>query len=130
MRRIVLACALILIGAATVAAKPHASRELVMVELPGCHWCQRWSEEVGVVFHKTPEGRAAPLRRVMKGSPELATLNLQRAAIYTPTFLLMLNGEEVGRIEGYPGEDFFWGLFQKLLADADEQAAKTEIASD
>jgi hypothetical protein len=25
------------------------------------------------------------------------------------------NGKEVGRIRGYPGEDFFWGLLQLLL---------------
>lgn len=36
--------------------------------------------------------------------------------LYTPTFVLMDGGREVGRIVGYPGEDLFWGLFGALLA--------------
>ena len=35
--------------------------------------------------------------------------------LYTPTFVLVANGEEVGRIEGYPGDAFFWGLLDRLL---------------
>jgi hypothetical protein len=35
--------------------------------------------------------------------------------IYTPTFVLAENGEELGRIEGYPGDAFFWGLLERLL---------------
>lgn len=34
---------------------------------------------------------------------------------YTPTFVLIENGEELGRIEGYPGDAFFWGLLDRLL---------------
>ena len=33
-----------------------------------------------------------------------------RAILYTPTFVLMDQGAEVGRITGYAGEEFFWGL--------------------
>jgi hypothetical protein len=34
---------------------------------------------------------------------------------FTPTFVLVADGREVGRITGYPGEDFFWGLLQRLI---------------
>ena len=30
----------------------------------------------------------------------------------------MIDGNEVSRIEGYPGEDFFWGLLGRMLSDA------------
>ncbi|MBL3206218.1 thioredoxin family protein, partial [Klebsiella pneumoniae] len=33
---------------------------------------------------------------------------------YTPTFILVDGGREIGRIEGYPGADFFWGLLERL----------------
>ena len=33
---------------------------------------------------------------------------------YTPTFVLARDGREVGRIEGYPGDSFFWALLDKL----------------
>ena len=35
--------------------------------------------------------------------------------VYTPTFVLMDGGREIGRIVGYPGEDFFWSLLGELV---------------
>ena len=34
---------------------------------------------------------------------------------FTPTFILVNDGAELGRIEGYLGEDFFWALLGMLL---------------
>jgi len=28
---------------------------------------------------------------------------------------LLEDGTEIGRIEGYPGEDFFWGLLTQMM---------------
>jgi hypothetical protein len=33
----------------------------------------------------------------------------------TPTFVLVHEGEEVGRLRGYPGDEFFWGLLGGML---------------
>ncbi|MBX2856506.1 MAG: hypothetical protein KTR21_16070 [Rhodobacteraceae bacterium] len=102
-----------------------AAVELVMVEEKLCPWCAQWNQEVGVIYEKTEEGRRAPLRRVDIHSAEINNLTLKSRAHYTPTFILMQNGEEVGRIEGYPGEDFFWGflgnLLEKVPVDASAQ---------
>lgn len=98
-----------------VFAPPATAAELIMIEEKWCDWCALWEEEIGVVYAKTDEGRRAPLRKVDIHGDQLATLNLKIRAQYTPTFVLMENGEEVGRIEGYPGEDFFWGMLGKLL---------------
>lgn len=88
--------------------------ELVMVEESGCIWCARWNEEIGGIYDMTEEGARAPLRRVEIGSlPE--DLTFARIPRYTPTFVLFENGQEVGRIEGHPGPDFFWPLLQRLL---------------
>ncbi|MEM7522630.1 MAG: hypothetical protein AAF360_02495 [Pseudomonadota bacterium] len=109
-----------LFGAALVGAvfltPPTTLRaaELVMVEETGCHWCARWNEEIGVVYHKTNEGRLAPLRRVdISDLPK--DLKFASRPQYTPTFVLMEDGAELGRIEGHPGEDFFWPLLGRLL---------------
>ncbi len=32
--------------------------------------------------------------------------------------LLIDDGKEVGRVEGYAGEDFFWGLLEMMIKDA------------
>ncbi len=98
---------------------------LVMVEQAGCIYCARWNEEVAPEYPLTPEGRFAPLRRVdLRDLPE--DLDFASRPIYTPTFVLMGDGAEVGRLEGYPGEDFFWGLLGRLLSQGDAAWATQE----
>lgn len=107
--------------------RPAAATEwvLVMVEQAGCVYCARWNEEVAPEYPLTPEGQFAPLRRVdLRDLPE--DLSFESRPIYTPTFVLMGDGEEVGRLEGYPGEDFFWGLLGRLLSEGDAAWATQE----
>ncbi len=93
--------------------------ELIMVDEAGCHWCARWTAEIGPIYPKTEEGRIAPLRRIDISERRPAGVTYTKKVIYTPTFVLLSAGQEVARIEGYPGEDFFWGLLKKLLVDHD-----------
>lgn len=95
-----------------------ADTYLLMAEEKGCMYCARWNADIAPIYPKTAEGKAAPLRRfdLYEDSP---TAQLKGRVLYTPTFLLIVNDQEVGRIEGYPGEDFFWGLLAKLLQQAD-----------
>ena len=89
--------------------------ELVMFEQTYCEWCERWDEEIGVVYHKTAEGETAPLRRVDIHDERPEDLEDIRGIAFTPTFVLVEEGRELGRIAGYPGEDFFWPMLGKLL---------------
>ena len=93
----------------------RADAVLLMVEEQWCEWCEQWNSDIGVIYSKTAEGRTAPLRRadIHDELPEDVELNAR--VHYTPTFVLLSNGKEVGRIEGYPGEDFFWGMLHQLL---------------
>ncbi len=90
--------------------------ELVMFEALGCGWCEAWNADVGAVYDRTEEGRIAPLRRVDIHARRPADLVSLTDIIYTPTFVLLEGGVEVGRILGYPGEGHFWGLLGELLA--------------
>jgi thioredoxin-related protein len=95
-------------------ALPALAAELVMVERQGCHWCERWNAEIAPIFPKTDEGRRAPLRRVdIKALPDDLALTSQ--PVFTPTFVLVEGGRELGRIEGYAGDEFFWFLLTQLL---------------
>mgnify|MGYP003671472719 FL=1 len=96
-----------------------AETKLVMVEEDGCMWCARWNEEISATYPKTPEGRAAPLERIDMRGPRPEDVTLARPLFFTPTFLLVVDGAEVSRIEGYPGEDFFWGLLNQMLNRAE-----------
>lgn len=99
---------------------------LLMLEETGCVWCARWDAEVGPVYERTEEGRRAPLMRQMLDAPLPDGVRLQRHARYSPTFVLLRDGTEVGRIEGYPGADFFYGLLQALIERADAPETRGE----
>jgi hypothetical protein len=120
MRRIALALFLI-----TVAPMCAAAAELLMVEQAGCMWCRRWHDEIGPGYPKSAEGQLAPLRRIDLGTvPEGVTLKLP--VTVTPTFVLVDNGREVGRLTGYAGANFFYGMLAPLL-DKLKLAQKAEV---
>ncbi|MBB94465.1 MAG: hypothetical protein CML68_07675 [Rhodobacteraceae bacterium] len=89
--------------------------DLVMVEEPGCPWCARWTAEIGPIYPKTAEGRAVPLVRMDISEPALDGFALARRVNFTPTFLLVDDGREIDRIEGYPGEELFWWRLSAIL---------------
>lgn len=95
-----------------------ADTVLVMVEEKGCMWCARWNEEIAHIYPKTEAGQAAPLRRIDIRADRPDDLTFARSLTFTPTFVLMVDGKEASRIEGYPGEDFFWGLLEQMLSQA------------
>ena len=104
---------------AVSALSAAADAKLLMVEEAGCIWCARWNEEISHIYPKTEEGAAAPLQRIDIHAPLPDDITFTRSLHFTPTFVLVVDGKEVSRIEGYPGEDFFWGLLDKMLKDAD-----------
>ncbi|MEM7290728.1 MAG: transcriptional regulator [Pseudomonadota bacterium] len=89
--------------------------DLIMFEQDYCEWCEKWNEEVGVIYAKTSEGKRAPLKRVNIHAPIPNEFSFVRVERFTPTFVLVDGGAEIGRIRGYPGEDFFWGLLGQLI---------------
>jgi len=92
--------------------------QLLMFEQPGCIYCARWNEEVAPEYPLTAEGQAAPLRRLQLRDPLPEGIDLLSPPVFTPTFVLVKDGVETGRIEGYPGEDFFWPLLAALIRKA------------
>ncbi|WP_261385748.1 hypothetical protein [Tateyamaria omphalii] len=94
-----------------------ADTYLLMAEEDGCYWCGKWNEEIAHIYPKTAEGQAAPLHRYDLHAEKPDVAFTQRVH-FTPTFVLVQDGAEVGRIEGYPGEDFFWGLLTMMFERA------------
>jgi hypothetical protein len=91
--------------------------ELVIFERAGCPYCAQFDREIGPIYQKTDEGKAAPLRRVdihAPVPPDLGSVTVERI---TPVFVLVDHGREIGRIRGYPGEDNFWGLLAGMIGD-------------
>jgi hypothetical protein len=108
----------VLTGLATLALLPgralaQSGLILLMVDDVNCRYCRKFDAEIGGGYPRSPQGRIAPLQKVRRKSRELQPFN---PVIYTPTFLLVRRGEELGRITGYPGADYFYPELDLLLA--------------
>jgi thioredoxin-related protein len=103
--------------AAILVSSAARAAELIMIERAGCSVCVRWEREIAPIYPKTPEGIRAPLRRVDIG--EADRLGLAEPVRFTPTFVIVDHGQEVGRITGYRNDDMFWGLLGRLLTRLD-----------
>jgi hypothetical protein len=94
---------------------PALSAELVMYRRAGCPYCLAWDREIGPVYPKTEIGKTLPLRQVHLDKGKDVSVELKSPIRFTPTFVVVEEGREKARIEGYPGEFFFWGVLEKLL---------------
>ena len=107
---------IVLLLSMVLALPAFAETRLMMVEEDGCPWCARWNRDVGGEYDLTDEGKAAPLWRYDIHDPAPEGVTFASKPHFTPTFILLVDGTEVNRIEGYPGEGFFWGLLGMMLA--------------
>lgn len=85
----------------------HAA-QLLAPQQPGCPWCARFNANVAPIWPKTDEGRGAPSRRV--DITKVWSANLSAVA------------KEIGRLHGYPGDEFFWSSIDRLLAELPPKA--------
>ncbi len=86
-----------------------------MIEQDACPWCERWHKEIGMIYNKTSEGKIAPLRVVNIYDDWPEDLKNIRKERFTPTFILVEDGEEIDRLRGYSGDEFFWFLIGEML---------------
>lgn len=89
--------------------------ELIMFEQAGCGYCRRWDAEIGPGYPKTKEGQVAPLRRLDIKARVPDDIKLKRPVTITPTFVLVEAGEEVGRVVGYGGSEFFYEMLGDVM---------------
>jgi thioredoxin-related protein len=113
-RAIMTALRCLVLAMVLLAGSAAAAAELMMFRRAGCPWCQAWDREVGIVYDKTDIGQRVPLRMVDLDG-ERPAVALSHPVRFSPTFVLTDRGREIARIEGYPGEDFFWGLLERAI---------------
>jgi len=88
---------------------------LVMIGDPGCPYCARWEREVAPGYIASDDGKLAPLVRRYRHAPDIAFIE---RVVFSPTFVLLVRGREIGRIVGYGGADLFWMQIAALIEDA------------
>jgi hypothetical protein len=67
-------------------------------------------------YDRSDLGRRAPVRRVDVAAGLPADLDFLRNWRFTPTFVLVQYGAEIGRIIGYQADLFFWQQAEALIA--------------
>lgn len=87
---------------------------LVMIGDPGCPYCARWEREVAPGYVASEDGKLAPLVRRGRRDPDIAFIE---RVVFSPTFVMLVRGREVGRIVGYGGADLFWMQLAALMDD-------------
>ena len=121
---------IVVIGATLITLSLSSARaaQLVMFEQRGCVWCQAFDRDIGPIYDKTEEGLRAPLRRVdidKRLPSDLAFIQEER---FTPEFVLIDKGREIGRIRGYGGEEMFWTQLYMLMKKLDASGTGGERA--
>lgn len=110
----------LVLGLATAAA---ADTTLVMVEQDGCVYCARWHAEVGDIYPLTEFADTAPLRLVdLHDLPDDVTFASR--LVFTPTFVMVEDGQEIARAEGYVGDELFWMHMELLFRQLEEHRAE------
>lgn len=101
---------------ACLPATAARAAELLMVTRPHCPYCKLWEIQVGSIYDRTRESSLAPLQRMKIEDISSSAYVFNEPVLYTPTFILLDENVEVGRIVGYADEAAFWGLFDELLS--------------
>lgn len=104
------------ISSAGLAAEQARSLELVFITSEYCPFCKAWERDVGQIYDSTPYALKARLRRVDLGDVDSALPAGAVKVFGTPTFLIVENNTEIGRIEGYQSSEmFFWALSEYII---------------
>jgi hypothetical protein len=94
---------------------PSEAAELLMFEQPACPFCAAFNREIAPDYPRSQAGGIAPLRHVDIYQSRTGGIDGLDPAVFTPTFVQVDKGREVGRMMGYPGRRFFYSEIQALL---------------
>ena len=96
-------------------AGPMVAAELIMYGEPGCLYCAKWRQTIGPIYAKTAEGKQAPVEERLVSEGRAGGNGLASAIVFSPTFVVMDGGKEIGRFMGYQNDEFFWVALDRLL---------------
>lgn len=111
-------------GFISLFSAPSFAAQMLVLEQPGCPYCAKFEKEIAPIWDKTDEGKKAELRRVDITQDWPEDINSIEKSRLTPTFVLIEDGKELGRLRGYPGDQYFWYLIDELLAKLPEKPAE------
>ena len=108
-------CASLVVIFSVLAGTGGDGAELLIFEQPACPFCAAFNREIAPDYPQSRAGRIAPLRHVNIHKSRTGGIEGLDPAVFTPTFVLVEKGREVGRLLGYPGRRYFYPEIQLLL---------------
>ena len=99
------------IAVLSFASMAAQAMELVMFESPSCGTCKVFKREVLPIYAESPAGKVFPLW--VASMRDRVPFRLKEPVTFTPTFIWVDNGDEVGRFSGYFGKDQFFKIVNK-----------------
>ena len=86
-----------------------------MITDKDCIFCKAWEKDLGDIYPKTDISKEFPLRRIQFHAVKKDPLFPFKYIVGTPTFIFVMDGGEVGRIEGYNDAEMFWWLVDDIM---------------
>lgn len=102
---------------APIPATP-VTMELVVLEAPGCTYCGLFRRDVLPSYQASERAKEMPIRFVDINDDAANALGLDGPVDVVPTFVVLKNNSEVGRIPGYTGPELFFHTINHLIAGA------------
>jgi thioredoxin-related protein len=99
-------------------AIPAVSLELVVIEADGCIFCEIFRSDVLPAYEASEQGKQMPVQFVDVNDMDSTHLEFKGAVDIVPTFIVVKDRREVGRISGYVGPENFFHSINYLLASA------------
>ena len=88
---------------------------MLMITDKNCLYCKIWEKQIGKIYPKTDIAKKFPLQRIeVKNFINYKKYDLKKTNI-TPTFILIKNTKEEGRIEGYTNPEMFWWQVDEIM---------------
>ena len=92
--------------------------ELVVIEAPGCIYCQLFRRDVAPAYAASQRARSVPIRFTDINDLDTEELALTGPIDSVPTVLVLKGNSEVGRVPGYIGPENFFHSINRLLSGA------------
>jgi thioredoxin-like negative regulator of GroEL len=114
------------LGPDTSRAKPNADiesatrTEVVVFEIGGCSYCTAFRDSLGARYLASTTNAAAPLRYVDLGKLAPDAFQLRGEITRVPTVVLLQDGKEVDRVEGYPVPEALFGMVRSRIGPVSE----------
>jgi hypothetical protein len=126
-----LSLALVCVHAGLGSARPNAEAEIpadgakartevIVFEIGGCKYCVAFRDNLGARYLSSTTNKAAPLRYVDIGQLDPTNFQLRADITTVPTIVVLQDGREVDRVEGYPLRDVLFEMVKSRVGPSAE----------